>query len=288
MKKSYSVEYLRDEIARIIAPSLEMRRSSQLVNDETDVPDLDSPATELEIDEFIVQCPLENRDHINSLLKSVIYPNTIELSDDEIKQFLQSVERWSKVATWYAADDWPVITETGEMLFSKQFALLRRIRYDREELVLPETRLEIGYLSPSFRILEKILAGGINLDKIHWRELEELVAELLEKDGYFVELGSGQSDGGADIIATKDLGEVGFFKSIWQAKKKHRNKVGIAVIRELADTCNEHKANKGIIVTTSYLTSGALARVKRDEYILGKVDRDDLLKWIERVLRGRC
>jgi hypothetical protein len=37
-------------------------------------------------------------------------------------------------------------------------------------------------------------------------------------------------------------------------------------------------------VTSTYLTRDALARIQRDKYILGKVDRDDLNQWIHRVL----
>ena len=94
----------------------------------------------------------------------------------------------------------------------------------------------------------------------------------------------GTKDGGVDVVAVKDLEAVGSFKTLWQAKKKGlNNRVGLSVIRELADTRNEMKASKGIIVTSTYLTRGALARVQRDKYILGKVDRDDLNGWIRRA-----
>ncbi len=164
----------------------------------------------------------------------------------------------------------------------------RKKQYNQPELILPETKREIVQLSPSFGVLEKLIEGGIALASLHWREFEELIAELLEKDGYSVELGSGRSDGGKDLIAIKDLGENGLYKAVWQAKHNNSgNRVGVEVIRELADTRNEHKASKGILVTSTYLTKGALERVQRDRYILGKVDRDDLLKWIDRVIRGR-
>ena len=57
-------------------------------------------------------------------------------------------------------------------------------------------------------------------------------------------------------------------------------------MRELADTRLEVGASKAVIVTTSYLTHGALKRVERDRYLLGKVDRDDVDRWIDRTLRG--
>jgi restriction system protein len=98
----------------------------------------------------------------------------------------------------------------------------------------------------------------------------------------------GSKDGGVDVVAVKDIGAGGFFKTLWQAKKQSiKNKVGISVVRELADTRHEFGASKGIIVTSSYLTRGALERINRDKYILGKVDRKDLDAWIKRTLYGQ-
>jgi restriction system protein len=95
----------------------------------------------------------------------------------------------------------------------------------------------------------------------------------------------GTKDGGVDVVGVKDLGSAGFFKALWQAKKhKLSNKVGISLIRELADTRQEFGTSKGIIVTSSYLTRGALERVERDKFVLSKIDRDDLDLWIKRVL----
>ena len=118
-----------------------------------------------------------------------------------------------------------------------------------------------------------------------WREFEKLIATLLEKDGYTVELMQGSKDGGVDVVAVKEMGPNGYFKALWQAKKKGiGNKVGISVVRELADTRQQFGASKGIIVTSSYLTRGALERVNREKYLLGKVDRSDLAAWINRTL----
>jgi len=135
--------------------------------------------------------------------------------------------------------------------------------------------------------LRRLLERGTSFEGLTWREFEELVGELLEADGYTVRVGPGRDDGGVDIVASKDLGAAGLFRAVWQAKKlRHGKKVGLSVIRELADTRVEQKASKGVIVTTTFLTRGALARVKRDEYLLGKVDGNDLNRWIERVVYG--
>ena len=113
---------------------------------------------------------------------------------------------------------------------------------------------------------------------------------MLTQDGWAVELGPGRSDQGVDILAKRDLGETGPVAAVWQAKKlRAGNKVGVSVIRELADTRQEQGASKAVVATTTYLTEGALQRVERDKYLLAKVDRDDLLLWMQRVLseRGR-
>lgn len=157
---------------------------------------------------------------------------------------------------------------------------------DETDLFIPDTRLRIAHYSPSFAVLEKLLQGNIDLDALHWREFEELVADLLSKDGYYVKLGPGKNDGGKDIIAVKEVENIGPVMAVWQAKKLNPgNKVGIGVIRELADTCHENKASKGVIVTTTFLTKSAIERVQRDKYILNKMDRDDLMKWIRRIQR---
>jgi HJR/Mrr/RecB family endonuclease len=169
----------------------------------------------------------------------------------------------------------------GEQLFPAE-----SISYDQADLALSETRLRIAHLSPSFKMLERLLESAAHLDALTWREFEELVANLLEKDGYTVTLGRGTKDGGKDIMATKQLEGIGPIMSIWQAKKlKPGHKVELSVMRELADTRTQHKASKGMMVTTAYLTRGALERVQQDQYLLGKVDRDDLMQWIRKVKR---
>ncbi len=176
---------------------------------------------------------------------------------------------------------YPLLSSEGTLAFDLETEYL----YQPKVLVPRATRIEIARFSPSHRILRQILSKGIRVDDLTWREFERLVAELLEHDGYEIQLMRGTKDGGVDVVAVKDLGAGGTFKALWQAKKKRtKNRVGVSTIRELADTRSEFKASKAIIVTTSYLTRDALARVQRDKYILGKVDRDDLDGWIDRVL----
>ncbi len=149
------------------------------------------------------------------------------------------------------------------------------------QLLLPETRERIVLYSPSLRLLEQLRAQQLSIHELNWRQFEEVVAELLIQDGYTVELGRGTKDGGKDITAVKELPGVGLVLSVWQAKKYSVGRpIGESVIRELADTRNTNGANKGVIVTTTSLTRGALERIRQDRYLLHKVDGNDLQTWI--------
>lgn len=169
--------------------------------------------------------------------------------------------------------------------YEAEFRFRTEIILDRSILEANTTALHVARFSPSFSLLRQLQNGASALDGMSWRAFEKLIATLLEKDGYIVELMKGSKDGGVDVVAVKDLGPNGYFKALWQAKKLAvTNKVGISVVRELADTREEFGASKGIIVTSSYLTRGALQRINRDKYILGKVDREDLDVWIRQTL----
>jgi Restriction endonuclease len=77
-------------------------------------------------------------------------------------------------------------------------------QYTPSDLALPEARLAIARLSPSFSFFQKLFDEGIHLEALNWREFEELVADLLLKDGYKVDLGPGRSDGkGNDMQLVK-------------------------------------------------------------------------------------
>jgi len=157
--------------------------------------------------------------------------------------------------------------------------------FDQPIFAAKETRIEIARFSPSHEILQALLRRSTSIEELSWRNFERLIAELLNAEGYKVELMAGSKDGGVDVIAVMDRGPLGAFKTLWQAKKSGvGKKVGLRVVRELADTKNELGASKAFIVTSTYLTRDAIQRIDRDRYVLGKVDRGDLDLWIASVL----
>jgi len=161
---------------------------------------------------------------------------------------------------------------------------VRTVIEEPAELESEATDARISTFAPSYSLLRSLQRDPGILENLNWRQFEKLIATLLERDGYAIELTRGSRDGGVDVIAIKNLGANGWFKAVWQAKKTGvSRKVGISVVRELADTRNEFGASKGIIVTSAFLTSGALKRIEQDRYLLGKIDRNDLHAWVQRT-----
>jgi len=239
-------------------------------------------------------------DGVSLTYQSLFYENKLDLLCKQalsggLLLIIDEVDRYQKKAI-YVCDEILKQNTTNQCLFISRKPLIgqpldwkyefgKEFLFEPKLIQLPETRIQLAKYSPSLDLLHKFRQQSCNLDDLNWRQFEVLVSELLESDGYTIELMSGTKDGGVDIIAVKDLGVNGMFKALWQAKKYSASrKIGISTIRELADVRSEFKASKAIIVTSSFLTSSALQRIERDKFLLGKIDRNDLNKWIERKL----
>jgi restriction endonuclease Mrr len=138
--------------------------------------------------------------------------------------------------------------------------------------------------SPSaILIARELIEEGRLLSEMDWREFEKLIAELLEKDGWKIQLLRGTKDGGIDVISSRTDPAIGALKAIWQAKRYGEgHKVQLAHARELSGVVQREAASKGVLVTTTSLTRGALDWVKQDEFRLSAKDGNEVRKWIEK------
>ena len=154
--------------------------------------------------------------------------------------------------------------------------------WNSSDLESPAILKEFKLYSPSAQLILDIKNQNMNIEDIHWREFEEIVAELLKSQGWDIELGRGTKDKGVDILAEKDIPSIGVIRTIWQAKHfaSHR-KVGVKEIRELHSVVLDNKVNKGVMVTSTFLTRGAIERIDRDKFLLGGAQKPNILKWIE-------
>jgi len=112
------------------------------------------------------------------------------------------------------------------------------------------------------------------------RKFEEIVAEILHKLGYEVELSPITSDGGFDIYAAKKEA-IGRFLYLVECKRyTPPNKVGVQVVRSLYGVVQQTNANAGIVVTTSFFTSGAKELEQELKYQMHLQDYIQIQKWL--------
>jgi len=117
------------------------------------------------------------------------------------------------------------------------------------------------------------------------RQFEEFVAELLEREGFNVNLTKATRDGGKDIfIATKN--NLGNFLYYVECKRySSDNPVGVNLVRELYGTISADRATAGLLITSSYFTPDAISFTKNIQYQLSLKDFFDLKTWVNEVCR---
>lgn len=130
-----------------------------------------------------------------------------------------------------------------------------------------------------FKYLSKNPQHLFSLDPLRF---EELVAELLFRDGMEVELTERSGDGGRDILAwtTTDIGRQLYLVEC--KRYNEENPVGVSIVRALYGVVEAEKATGGIIVTTSEFTKGATNFAKTLEHRLWLKDYYQLLEWIRK------
>jgi len=112
------------------------------------------------------------------------------------------------------------------------------------------------------------------------RRFEELVAELLDRKGYAVELTPPTRDGGFDIAAVRKDG-VGSFLYLVECKRfVPPNKVGVQAVRPLYGVVEARRANGGVLVASTYFTDKARQFEQDVKTRLSLCDYDVLQSWI--------
>lgn len=158
---------------------------------------------------------------------------------------------------------------------------------DIEEYNLPEDweasaeekKIRVDETSKVQRIIADAYVDQSTLLKIEPREFEEMVAELLAKQGFAVELTKQTRDNGFDILAIQKIGDHLPLRFLVECKRFTRKKVDVNIIRSFNTVLLTENANRGLIVTTSYFTKDAVAYV-RNPHLLDLRDRDKLIDWI--------
>lgn len=237
--------------------------------------------SEDEVTDFIASNPLLDQETIDQLTIPGLlgFHNTGAVATEEwLTEFESKVKRWAEESRWLSADlPW--------------LASLTPYSATESEVWTPGSDLEPLWIrtSPSsLLVAADLLSRGRLLSDLHWREFEELIGNLLERDGWKVEVTQGTRDGGIDVIASRSDPILGPVKSIWQAKKYAPNRrVRLSEVRELAGILEREHATKALIVTTSHLSRDALAWIRRDVFRLGLKEQEDVERWVWNALLGQ-
>jgi HJR/Mrr/RecB family endonuclease len=118
------------------------------------------------------------------------------------------------------------------------------------------------------------------------RQFEILVAELLEDQGWQVQITPASHDGGTDIYAQYNLGATQVLCLVDAKRYRQDRRVGVEIVRALYGTLKLSNATHGMIVTTSAFTSAAKELQRKHAYELALHDYLTLMQWIQRY-RGR-
>lgn len=265
---------LRNLIGDTISETIEIHRGSRSVSEGSAYERPNGPPTDEEIDDFVAHNPLFG----DELQEQLVVPGllgfsntTAQASKAWIQEFRKNARDWSNNSSWLAAD-LPWLTPAQSQLVGES------------ELWLPTGLSRPNWVSSSptaVMMAADLLRSGGALSELSWRNFEELIGRLLESEGWVVDVTRPSKDGGIDVIALRDDATLGPIKSLWQAKRYGPSrKVRLAEVREFGGIVDFDRATKGVIVTTSRLTAGALDWIRRDKFRLDYKDASRMEAWI--------
>ncbi len=146
--------------------------------------------------------------------------------------------------------------------------------------VKPPEKLIVHVSEVNNELLSLMKADPDLLRKIPSRKFEEIVAELLSRQGYRVQLTPATRDGGFDIYAAKS-DTMGSFLFLVECKQyTPPSKVGVRVVRSLYGVVQQTKATAGMIATTSFFTSAANEFQSEVKHQISLQDFFEIKKWL--------
>jgi HJR/Mrr/RecB family endonuclease len=149
-----------------------------------------------------------------------------------------------------------------------------------------DTSSEFKFITDKIKIVNKSILEKINFNPkaiydLSSRQFEELVAELMTKQGYNVDLTKATRDGGKDLIIANHT-EIGNFIYYVECKKYAPNRpVGVNLVRELAGTISSDRITAGLMITSSYFSPDAIQLSEKIKHQMGLVDFVKLKEWIK-------
>jgi CheY-like chemotaxis protein len=115
---------------------------------------------------------------------------------------------------------------------------------------------------------------------LHWRDFEELIAEIFIRNGFDVTLTSPSGDKGVDLYAAKHS-SLGRMLYVVECKRFRENRpVGPEIVRQLRGVVDREDATCGVLATTSFFAESALEEEKALPFRLSLRDLKRVAAWV--------
>lgn len=150
----------------------------------------------------------------------------------------------------------------------------------RQKEQVPTPLIEVVY-SLSAELIKELKHRPDDLYRLHSRQFEELVAEILASYGWRVHLTAASRDGGYDLFAiSKDISGVETSWIVECKKYRHDRRVGVEIVRALYGVKHDLRVANALLATTSFFTKG-VHEYKASRYDLQLRDYSGLVSWIK-------
>lgn len=151
----------------------------------------------------------------------------------------------------------------------------------------PDTESRIVTLSKAQwgRIVEQLNQAPERIFGMSSFEFEQLVAHLLDSQGYCVTLTPRTRDGGKDILVATPTALGDLLYLVECKKYGPKNPVGVSLVRELYGVVERERATAGILVTSSSFTAAALKFRDPISHRLTLHDYTKLQEWIRQSVK---
>jgi restriction system protein len=131
-------------------------------------------------------------------------------------------------------------------------------------------------------LIDRLAADPNRLYGLDPREFEQLVMELLSRDGFDCHLTPASHDGGYDILARFRTPASSVVYLVECKRFAAQKPVGVSIVRALFGVVESQSANVGLIVTTSHLSREARNLKAELHYRMESREYDDLVAWLKK------
>lgn len=154
------------------------------------------------------------------------------------------------------------------------------ILIDREEIIVPSPEIIASLEVVNYSLLSAIKNDESFIDRLTPREFEELVCEVLDKNGLTVKLTKQTCDGGKDIIVCENK-LIGNFLTYVECKKYRKDRpVAVNLVRELYGAVMADNVTAGLLITSSYFSREAEAFTEKVKNRMSLMDYNGLFQVI--------